>query len=322
MYNKFNILSSKKRKKNIAIEDAFSDFITSRKAMNVTQQTIRSYNGTLKPFISFCKNLGVTKLNDVDSFLVDAYFADMADKGHSDGGMHSYYRSLRSFMRWAWSVYNFDGICPTDISKVKAPPANPIPGIPEAAVRDMLIEAEKTEYPMRDVAFLMFLVDSGVRKQEAANIKIKDVDPTTGDVFVEYGKGRKNRTVHIGNKTRKAIIKYLKTVENDRPDDFLWVSRDGYPLSPDGLVEIIRRIQKNLNISPMYSMHDFRRYCALTMYRASHNLLLVSLYLGHASVDVTRRYLDINKDDMHDFGETYSIIDKMSRERPKKTNNR
>ena len=54
------------------------------------------------------------------------------------------------------------------------------------------------------------------------------------------------------------------------------------------------------------------------MYRASHNLLLVSLYLGHASVDVTRRYLDINKDDMHDFGETFSIIDKMSRERPKK----
>ena len=318
MYNKFNILSSKKRKKSVAVEDAFSDFITSRKAMNLTKQTIHSYNGTLKPFLTFCKDQGVTKLIDVDNFLVDAYFADMSDKGHSDGGMHAYYRSLRSFMRWAWSVYNFDSTCPTDISKVKSPPANPIPGIPEPVVRDMLEEAKKTEYPMRDVAFLMFLVDTGVRKQEAANVKIKDVDLTTGDVFVEYGKGRKNRTVHIGNKTRKAITKYLTTVENDRPDDFLWVSRDGYPMSSDGLVEVIRRIQKNLDIKPMYSMHDFRRYCALTMYRASHNLLLVSLYLGHASVDITRRYLDINKDDMHDFGETYSIIDKMSRERPKK----
>ena len=317
MYNKFNILSSKKRKKSVAVEDAFSDFITSRKAMNLTKQTIHSYNGTLKPFLTFCKDQGVTKLIDVDNFLVDAYFAYMSDKGHSDGGMHAYYRSLRSFMRWAWSVYNFDSTCPTDISKVKSPPANPIPGIPEPVVRDMLEEAKKTEYPMRDVAFLMFLVDTGVRKQEAANVKIKDVDLTTGDVFVEYGKGRKNRTVHIGNKTRKAITKYLTTVENDRPDDFLWVSRDGYPMSSDGLVEVIRRIQKNLDIKPMYSMHDFRRYCALTMYRASHNLLLVSLYLGHASVDITRRYLDINKDDMHDFGETYSIIDKMSRERPK-----
>ncbi len=91
MYNKFNILSSKKRKKSVAVETAFTDFITSRKAMNLTEQTIHSYNGTLKPFLSFCKNQGVTKLNDVDNFLVDAYFADMSDKGHSDGGMHAYY---------------------------------------------------------------------------------------------------------------------------------------------------------------------------------------------------------------------------------------
>ena len=69
----------------------------------------------------------------------------------------------------------------------------------------------------------------------------------------------------------------------------------------------------------MFSMHDFRRYCALTMYRESHDLLLVSLYLGHASVEVTRRYLDISRDDMHSFGENFSNIDKLSTIRPKKT---
>ena len=76
-------MSSKKRKKSVAVEDAFSDFITSRKAMNLTNQTVQSYNGTLKPFLSFCKDQGVTKLNDVDNFLVDAYFADMS---HKDAG--------------------------------------------------------------------------------------------------------------------------------------------------------------------------------------------------------------------------------------------
>ena len=42
------------------------------------------------------------------------------------------------------------------------------------------------------------------------------------------------------------------------------------------------------------------------MYRESHNLLLASLYLGHASVDVTGRYLNISHDDMHSFGENFS----------------
>ena len=92
MYNKFNILSSKKRKKSIAVEDAFWDFITSRKAMNLTDQTIQSYNGTLKPFISFCKNQGVTKLNDFDNFLADACFTDPVAAGPAG------YHGLRFYM--------------------------------------------------------------------------------------------------------------------------------------------------------------------------------------------------------------------------------
>ena len=232
--------------------------------------------------------------------------------------MHAYYRSLRTFMRWSWDVYNIDSTCPTNISKVKAPPNNPIPGLPEDALLSILEGAKHTDYPLRDTAFIMFLVDTGARKQEAANIKIKDINLETGEVFIDQGKGRKNRYVHIGNKTRKAISDYLETVDLKKPENKLWISKDGYEMTAAGLAEIIRRIQKNLKIDPMYSMHDFRRYCALSMYRESHDLLLVSMYLGHASVDVTRRYLNINRDDMHTFGENFSNIDKLSRVRPKR----
>ena len=89
-------------------------------------------------------------------------------------------------------------------------------------------------------------------------------------------------------------------------------------MTADGLSEIIRRIQKNLNIDPIYSLHDFRRFCAVSMYRASHDLMMVSLYLGHTSVDITRRYLNLTEEDLHSFGEAFSNMDKLSRERPKR----
>lgn len=319
-YRKFNILSTKKNCCGPTVGEALSAFIMSKKSMNCTKQTVRSYTDCLRPFQTFCDHQGIKNLEEIDNFFVDRYFADMRDKGHSDGGMHAYYRSLRTFMNWSWSVYNFNSICPTNISKVKAPPANPIPGIPEEAVISILEEAKHTEYPQRDVAFIMFLVDTGARKQEAADVKIKDINLETGEVFIEYGKGRKNRYVHIGYKTRKAISDYLDTVDNKKPDNKLWISKDGYQMSAAGLNEILRRIQANLKIDPMYSMHDFRRFCALNMYRESHNLLLVSLYLGHASVEVTRRYLNIDRDDMHAFGENFSNIDKISVIRPKRNN--
>lgn len=318
-YHKFNILSSKKVGKSPTVSEAVYNFLISKKSMNCTPKTVQSYADALRPFVKFCDLQWIEELGDIDNFFVDAYFADMAAKGHSAGGMHAYYRNLRTFMNWAWPIYNFPTTCPTDISKVKAPPVNPIPGIPEKAVLSILAEAKHTDYPQRDVAFIMFLVDTGARKQEAANIRIKDINLDSGEVFIEQGKGRKDRYVHIGNKTRKAIADYLETVDIIKPENRLWVSKDGYQMTAAGLNEILRRIQKTLKIDPMYSMHDFRRYCALTMYRESHDLLLVSLYLGHASVDVTRRYLNIDREDLHSFGEKFSNMDKLSTIRPKRS---
>ena len=317
-YRKFKILAAKKVRKSPTVSEAVSDFLLSKKAMNCTKATVQSYTDALKPFQKFCDLQEINELADVDNFLVDAYFADMADKGHSDGGVYAYYRSLRAFMNWAWPVYNFDTTCPTDIAKVKAPPVNPIPGIPEKAVLAILEEAKHTDYPQRDIAFIMFLVDTGARKQEAADIRIKDVNLDTGEVFIQRGKGRKDRYVHIGCKTRKSILNYLETVDIKKPENKLWISKDGYQMTATGLNEIIRRIQKTLKIKPIYSLHDFRRYCAVTMYRQSHDLLMVSLYLGHASVDVTRRYLNIEREDIHAFGEKFSNMDKLSTIRPKR----
>ena len=140
----------------------------------------------------------------------------------------------------------------------------------------------------------------------------------TGEVFIEKGKGRKDRYVHIGIKTRKSILTYLETLDIKKPENKLWISKDGYQMTADGLSEVIRRIQKTLKFKPIYSLHDFRRFCAVTMYRQSHDLLMVSLYLGHASVDVTRRYLHIEREDIHTFGEKFSNMDKLSSIRPKR----
>ena len=82
MYNKFNILSSKKRKKSVAVEAAFSDFITSRKAMNLTKQTIQSYYdsciGVLA--VQFISKAGIARQTVERS---DRYSAIETDKNRS-----------------------------------------------------------------------------------------------------------------------------------------------------------------------------------------------------------------------------------------------
>lgn len=90
-YRKFKILAAKKVRKSPTVSDAVSDFLFSRKAMNCTKATVQSYTDSLKPFQDFCDLQDIKELAEIDNFLVDAYFADMADKGHSDGGVYAYY---------------------------------------------------------------------------------------------------------------------------------------------------------------------------------------------------------------------------------------
>ena len=71
-YQKFNILSSKKSCSSPTVEDAVSNFLISKKAMNCTPKTVDSYTNILKPFSSFCKLQGVKKLAEADNFFVDS----------------------------------------------------------------------------------------------------------------------------------------------------------------------------------------------------------------------------------------------------------
>ena len=68
-YHKFNILSSKKVGKSPTVREAVSNFLISKKSMNCTPKTVRSYTDTLKPFLTFCSLQGVTQLENIDKLI-------------------------------------------------------------------------------------------------------------------------------------------------------------------------------------------------------------------------------------------------------------
>ena len=53
---------------------------------------------------------------------------------------------------------------------------------------------------------------------------LDDINPITGEILIREDKGRKPRTVFIGQKSRKAVRKYLRLGNNDLPA--LWVTND------------------------------------------------------------------------------------------------
>jgi integrase len=106
----------------------------------------------------------------------------------------------------------------------------------------------------RDMALLTILLDTGLRLSEITNLTLEDVsEDRTLRVF---GKGRKWRTVALGDTSTAALDRWLRT-RGDAPGS-LWTGRRG-DLTSNGVRLVVRRRGKmaGLKVHPHALCHTF-----------------------------------------------------------------
>ena len=219
---------------------------------------------------------------------------DEYQQTHNTGGTAFIFRHLKCFINWFWKEYELTSTNPITKVVMKKPKAKPIPGIDRAGVNAMLNAAKtRSTFPERDVALLMVLCDTGIRRASLIGLRMQDVDLKHGQLTV-FEKDQDYHVKPFGAATEKAIRNYLSCLEEVEPEDPLWITLDGCRLSEYGAKEILRRLCREAGIEPQ-SFHDFRRFFAMETYLATKDIYFVSRALDHKSVEVTKRYLNIDK---------------------------
>ena len=99
-------------------------------------------------------------------------------------------------------------------------------------------------------------------------------------------------------KALKALKEYLATRQNLTPISPLWLNDDNVRFQFFGLREMLKRCCKKAGMPVNGSLHAFRRAFALTLWRKGVDVLSISRLLGHTSVEITKRYLNINNEDL------------------------
>lgn len=78
----------------------------------------------------------------------------------------------------------------------------------------------------RDKSVILFLVDSGMRRSEAVSLNWIDVDIPTGVVNIRRSKSKKARSTFIGVKTRRALLRYRRSISHEDNDPVLQTRSD------------------------------------------------------------------------------------------------
>lgn len=152
----------------------------------------------------------------------------------------------------------------------------------------------------RDAAIVLFLVDTGVRASELCGLTLADLNLGAGSARV-LGKGNKERVVHFGKSTTRALWKLVTPAiaADARSDSPIFTAAPGKPLDRSVLRKLLARLGDRAGV-PGVHPHRFRHTFAITYIRNGGDLFTLQALLGHTDLSMVRRYAKLAQSDLAD----------------------
>lgn len=169
---------------------------------------------------------------------------------------------------------------------------------------------------LRNYTLLSFLLATGVRRSEFVNLTIFDVD-LQADIIRVIGKGDKERLIPIGKKLKLMLKRYLKAraeyLEQEckhKTSTAFFISRYGEKLQLSGANSIFQSLKKHLGLrGKRFSAHIWRHTFAKSFLLNGGDVFSLQELLGHADVDTTRIYINLNTQELKQQNDKYNPLD-------------
>jgi integrase/recombinase XerD len=163
---------------------------------------------------------------------------------------------------------------------------------------------DTTPHGLRDRAFVEILYATGIRRNEARDLDLSDVNHEERELTVREGKGGKSRRLPI---TRSAYAKLMDYLERGRPSlakrhedssRALFLSEQGKRISETGVLSILRRLRAKAGVKKNVKPHTLLRTFATHLLQAGTDLRTIQVLLGHKSLNTTAIYLRVDARDL------------------------
>lgn len=165
----------------------------------------------------------------------------------------------------------------------------------------ILARSKGAQITVRDHIIIELALGTGLRVSELANLKVEEVYLKKGQksLFVQNGKGGKDRIVQFSSNLKKMILEYLDYRLSTSP--YLFFSKRGNQMTRFGMGQVFKQWAKRSGLPGHYSIHSLRHTYATNLYKASgYNLRLVQQQLGHSSISTTSVYSAVVNKDLDD----------------------
>ena len=228
---------------------------------------------------------------------IEAWLGALRDAGKAPATVSVYYRSVKSFWRWAVD----EGFVKDSPMGRMAPPLVPekSPALLtdeqlKALIRACAPTSTQDFEGVRDTAILRLFMSTPARRGELAGLRVQDVIVHAREGYgtmTVLGKGNRWRTMPFGAKAGQAVQRYLRARKAHamaEKSDALWLGYRG-PLTGDGIMQMLQRRAAKAGIVGIHP-HMFRHSFAHRWQVRRGNEADLQRLAGWRSPAMLRRY--------------------------------
>lgn len=304
---------------------AIEGFILDAKGGRYSPAYIPTMHGYLKYMCNFFKDPELESLtaDHWKSYLLHLHTEYKPKRFNGDeaplklSSIDNHWKTIRGFYNWAVEALEIER---PDLKlprpKYESPQMVPftkeeVEKLIEASQHTQVVKESGKTYKIkrpnadRDKAIILILLDTGIRLGELKRLCLGDVNLEIGEIYIRpYRSGRKSkaRTVFLGARSRQAIWKYIAKQQSTHDQ-----SLPLFELQGSSIRLLINRIGENAGVHA--HPHKFRHTFAISYLRNHGDIFTLQRLLGHSTLDMTKKYLDIAKTDIAEAHKYASPVD-------------
>ena len=272
---------------------------------NFSPRTVEIRNEQLRYLILWCDERGLTRPQQLDRPILEAYqrhlFYYRKKNGEplSSSNQHQRLNAIDHWLHWlvrqGHLLYN--PAADLDLPRVEKRLPKAVLSAKEAETV-LAVPDVGTTLGLRDRAILETFYSTGMRRKGLAALTVHNLDLERGTAMIRQGKGRKDRMVPIGERALAWIAKYQ---ESARPvlvvggdEGILFLNSMGGPLGLGYLTMMVRDYVDRAGIGKEGSCHMWRHTMATLMLENGADTRVIQAILGHASLESTQIYTQVS----------------------------
>ena len=229
--------------------------------------------------------------------------------GLAPASVNTVIRGLRGMFNWLLAEKYITDNPFLKVRLIKEP-KDTVESIEIEEARRLLKEPDQRTFSgFRDYVLYLVMLDTGVRVSEAISLQQQDIDLNTNTLHIRAvkSKTKTGRIVPFSKRTSRALRELIAELK-ELDTDYVFVTIYGNTVDRGRVRQKMKQYAKaagiKSNVSPHILRHTFAKYYLLN----GGDMMTLQKLLGHSTVDMVRRYVQMTQKDVNMTHSKYSPL--------------